>query len=188
MEIKFKDFAFYTADTNYLKYLYSFDHEVFYNDYGYEHKPFLGIIVGIDSYYYFIPLSSAKPSFEKWHLKSRDSFLLYEKISLLEKHPNTVYKVVPGDSSSLYHIYAALILCKMIPIPSGAFDKIDISGIQNKKYRHLLQREFSFCTSIKDEIARRVEEIYTSQIKTGHIRPRYVNFKVLEKACDNYGK
>ncbi|MCD8204065.1 MAG: type III toxin-antitoxin system ToxN/AbiQ family toxin [Coprobacillus sp.] len=188
MEIKFKDFAFYTADTDYLRYLYSFDHEVFYKNYGYEHKPFLGIIVGVGDYNYFIPLTSAKPSHSKWPLVSRDSFLIYQKMSSKEKLSKTIYKNVPGDPSSIYRIYGALILHKMIPIPSGAYKKIDLYSLTDKNYQYLLQREFSFCYNIKEEIVGRVRKIYEAQIKTGHIRPRYVNFKALETACDNYKK
>lgn len=46
-------YGFYTVDPDYLEYLNKVDSEVYYN-------PFIGAIVGIENYNYFIPVSSAK--------------------------------------------------------------------------------------------------------------------------------
>ncbi|MCD8204877.1 MAG: type III toxin-antitoxin system ToxN/AbiQ family toxin, partial [Coprobacillus sp.] len=165
-----------------------FDHEVFYKNYGYEHKPFLGIIVGVGDYNYFIPLTSAKPHHSSWSLIGREHFLIYETKDICDVNKKSVYKTIPNDELRVNCIIGAIILNKMIPIPEGQYFKIDIDNMKDAKYQRLLRKEFSFCSSIKDDLIKRIKKIYDSQINTGHIRPRYVNFKVLEKACDNYKK
>ena len=54
-------YGFYTINPDYLEYLNSKDSEVYYNSsYRKSIKPFVGLIVGIENYNYFIPITSAK--------------------------------------------------------------------------------------------------------------------------------
>ena len=60
-------YGFYTVDPDYLEYLNGIDSEVYYtSSYRNTIKPFVGIVVGIGSYNYFIPVSSAKEKHKKW--------------------------------------------------------------------------------------------------------------------------
>ena len=50
-------YGFYTVNPDYLEYLNQIDSEVYYNpSYRNSIKPFVGIIVGIENYNYFIPI------------------------------------------------------------------------------------------------------------------------------------
>ena len=61
------NFGFYTIDSDYLEYLSEIDQEVYFNSsYGHSTKPFVGIIVGIKQFKYFIPLTSAKQKHKTW--------------------------------------------------------------------------------------------------------------------------
>ena len=54
-------YGFYTVNPDYLEYLNQIDSEVYYySSYRNSIKPFIGIIVGIENYNYFIPISAAK--------------------------------------------------------------------------------------------------------------------------------
>ena len=67
MNVSFEKFGLYNVDTNYLCYLNSIEPEVqFSSDKDYEQKPFLGIVVLIEDYFYFIPLTSGKRKHAKW--------------------------------------------------------------------------------------------------------------------------
>ena len=86
--INVKEYSFYSIDSNYLKYLYSVDREVYYDPkYKIYTKPYVGIITGIKNHKYFIPLTSAKPKHKKWKNVSNEHFLIYEiiKKDILEK-------------------------------------------------------------------------------------------------------
>ena len=78
---EFDEFGFYTIDADYLQFLNSKDSEVYYNDsYRNAIKPFIGIIVNIEKYKYFIPLTSAKEKHKKWKNICDEHFLIYEII------------------------------------------------------------------------------------------------------------
>ena len=67
MNIQFENLGLYNIDTDYLRYLNGIEPEVqFTQEKDYEQKPFLGILVTIDTYSYFIPLTSGKPKHAKW--------------------------------------------------------------------------------------------------------------------------
>ena len=62
MTAKLENLGLYNIDVNYLEYLHSIDSEVQFSlEKDYSQKPFLGILVLVDTYTYFIPLTSAKP-------------------------------------------------------------------------------------------------------------------------------
>lgn len=52
---------FYTIDIDYIKYLNTYDSEVYLNKkrHDYENKPYVGIVVSDDNMNYFVPLTSA---------------------------------------------------------------------------------------------------------------------------------
>ena len=63
MKAEFDKLGIYNVDHAYLKYLHDTDNEVFYSEnMAYDRKPFLGIVIGIGDYKYFIPLTSGKKS------------------------------------------------------------------------------------------------------------------------------
>lgn len=60
------DYGFYKVDYEYIKFLHSYDDEVYFNSFYKDRtKPFLGIMVGMNGLNYFIPLSSAKEKHRK---------------------------------------------------------------------------------------------------------------------------
>lgn len=78
---EFENFGFYTIDADYLEYLNSKNSEVYYNaSYRYAIKPFVGIIIDMAEWKYFIPLTSAKEKHKKWRNSCDEHFLIYEVI------------------------------------------------------------------------------------------------------------
>lgn len=63
----FENLSFYTIDIDYLQFLNRKDSEVYFNEsYRNAIKPFIGVIVNIAEFKYFIPLTSAKEKHVKW--------------------------------------------------------------------------------------------------------------------------
>ena len=76
---KIEKFGFYTVKADYLQFLNSMDSEVYYNaSYQTAVKPFVGIVIMVADYHYFIPLTSAKMKHTKWKNVSDECFLIYE--------------------------------------------------------------------------------------------------------------
>ncbi|WP_455026133.1 type III toxin-antitoxin system ToxN/AbiQ family toxin, partial [Oribacterium sinus] len=74
-------YGFYAINPDYLEYLNQIDSEVYYNpSYRNSIKPFVGIIVGIENYNYFIPISSAKEKHDGVNLLSVNELQKYTLI------------------------------------------------------------------------------------------------------------
>ena len=119
-------YGFYTINPDYLEYLNSKDSEVYYNSsYRKSIKPFVGLIVGIENYNYFIPITSAKEKHKKWKNVSDEHFLIYEVIDNDINIDGDIYKYY-SDNEKM-HILSLLDIKKMIPVPVGEYEKIIFS-------------------------------------------------------------
>lgn len=185
MNVSFENFGLYNVDTDYLRYLNGVEPEVqFSDDKDYEQKPFLGIVLLIDDYSYFIPLTSGKRKHVKWKNVGPAHYLVYEQVEKSELRRNDIFKPI-SDSEAL-KIFAALDIKKMIPVKTGLYSRIDFSSLADRKYADLLEKEYRFCQKIQDGILAKTKQIYTEQKQSGVIHPIYCDFAKLESACDTY--
>ena len=186
MNVSFENFGLYNVDVDYLRYLNSIEPEVqFSNDKDYEQKPFLGIMILIDNYSYFIPLTSGKRKHAKWKNVGPAHYLVYEQVEKSELRRNDVFKSI-SDTEAL-KIFAALDIKKMIPVKAGLYSRIDFSSLDDRKYADLLEKEYRFCQKIQDSVLVKAKQIYAEQKQSGVIHPIYCDFAKLESACDTYG-
>ena len=185
MGITFKDFGFYLIDEKYLKYLHDIDEEVRYDEYrNYDKKPFLGILVMMDSYTYFIPLTSAKTKHIRWKNVDKTHYLIYEIIDKKDRNPRDIVREY-SDTKYL-KILSALDIKKMVPVPEGVYEKKNFDQETDLKYKYLLQKEYSFCLKIRKGIIEKAENLYKQQKDTSVVFKYYCDFTKLEKACDEY--
>ena len=185
MSIRFDHFDFYSVDTSYLQYLNHIDSEVqFTQEKDYTKKPFLGILVVIDTYTYLIPLTSGKPKHTKWKNVGPAHYLIYEKIKKEDLQKRDIFKSI--SDTEVLKILSALDLKKMIPVPDGIYTRIDFSSLSDKKYADLLEKEYRFCKKQQNGILSKVNQIYRKQKETGQVYPMYCDFSKLETACEQY--
>ncbi|MCD7711755.1 MAG: type III toxin-antitoxin system ToxN/AbiQ family toxin [Firmicutes bacterium] len=185
MDIRVCDFGIYNIDVEYLKYLHdNADSEVYFSSEKYETKPFLGLVLGVGTYTYFIPFTSSKPKHLKWKNVASDHYLIYEIEDKERLSDDAICK--PHGDGKVKHIIAVLDIKKMIPVPEEHYHKVDFSSTENPTYRSLLEKEYYFCQSIQDGIIDKVTKIYKEQKETKAVRRFYCNYATLEKACDEY--
>lgn len=183
--IKSLDFGFYSVDPDYLQYLNAIDSEVYYNpSYRAHLKPFVGVIIGLKEFKYFIPLSSAKRKHENWKNITKEHFLIYEIINIQTIRPKYICKNFSNNKK--IHILAILDIKKMIPIPEGYYTKIDFKKLTDYKYKDLLKKEYKFCLTRKEKILSKAEKLYNEQKTTKIINKNNCNFDKLEKAMGNW--
>ena len=175
------DFGFYTIDPDYLQYLNKVDPEVYYNaSYRTSIKPFVGIIIGVESYHYFIPMSSAKEKHTKWKNVSDEHFLIYEVVDNSITKRDDIYKYY-SDKEKM-HILSVLDIKKMIPVPDGCYKKIIFDELGDARYKDLFEKEYDFCLSIKNKILEKAKKIRQKQKETEIVRDKNCNFLQLENA------
>lgn len=181
------EYGFYTVDSDYLEYLNRVDSEVYYNpSYRKSTKPFVGIIVCVENYKYFIPISSAKEKHRNWKNVSNEHFLIYEVISNDITIEGDIYKYY--SEKEKMHILALLDIKKMIPVPEGHYKRIEFNELNDSRYRDLFQKEYAFCLSIKSKLINKVEKLYKKQKETGIVRRANCNFLALEEAMKSWIK
>ena len=183
MELLYKEYGFYKIDKEYLKYLNSKDGQVFYKEEeGYDKKPHLGLIVGIDDCLYCIPLTSAKRRHLGWQNVSEHNYIIYEIIEVSERHRSDVCKKIDKEGKQYKKILSVLEIRKMIPVNYSVITKIEFDEIEDEDYKNLLQKEYRFLKPYKPDIIRKANELYEKQKETGVIKPCYVTFNILEQA------
>ena len=185
MNIRFENLGFFNVDEDYLCYLNQIDSEVQDSkDKDYGKKPFLGIIVMIDTYLYFVPLTSGKPKHAKWKNVGSAHFLIYEQVSKTELRKADIFKSL--SATEALKIFAALEIKKMIPVRADLYTRIDFAALSDKQYADLLEKEYRFCKKNQDRILKKIEQVYAEQKETGKVHPMHCDFAKLEAACSTY--
>lgn len=154
-------FHFYHIADKYIRFLHSGDNRVQYNKH--QKRPYVGIVMKIDSTDYFVPLESPKPN----HRNIRSG--------------GPVLKLKDGKLGIMG-------FNNMIPVPDSALIPFDFNDIEDDRYRALLQNQLDYCNSIKEIIFRRARTTYHRAV--GNKVPAYrkicCNYKKLEGMCRSY--
>lgn len=99
----------FVVDKNYINYLLKYDSRVGYVEYGDKLKLHIGILLTINKYNYYVPISSAKPKHNKMSNK-------------LDFH-----KLIDIKNG---YLYAVLNLNNMIPVPSDCITQLKYNQIE----------------------------------------------------------
>lgn len=186
MELRYEEYGFYRIDRDYLEYLHNIDDQVFFSDEdGYDKKPHLGLLVGINDYIYCIPLTSAKRRHLNWQNITEHNYLIYEIVDADELHSDDVYKRISNDPLKYKKILAVLEIRKMIPVNNNVIQKIIFGDIEDINYKNLLSKEHRFLKDYRRQILEKADILYTKQKETGIIKNCYVTFDLLENAYND---
>ena len=181
---------FVNVDLDYLKHLHNACAEVFYKPKDYDNKPYLGVLMTNNGKKYVLPLTSAKEKHKTWKDSYPDRFLVY---AIEDKNAvgNSAIFVPTNDANKVKHILSAVDIKKMIPVTDEVISFVDINPDNTDseditKYKDLLNKEYSFCVKIVDEILRKASRIYDKQISTGKVQMFACDFAKMESALDEW--
>jgi len=153
----------YRIQDKYIRYLKSRDSKV--QDNKDKRRPYVGVVLKVGSYQYFVPLESPKPG----HQNIRSG-----------KH------ILKIDNGKL----GLMGFNNMIPVHFSSIEMVDIDAEEekDKQYADLLRRQVSYFNRHKAEIYRKANDTYFD-VTTG--RNKFLisiscNFRKLEAACDKY--
>lgn len=180
---------FININQDYLKYLHDSCSEVYYKPTNYDSKPYLGILISTEQQEYVIPLSSAKDKHKSWKNVEADRFVIYEICQKSSVTSKDIY--IDNKDGSVKHILSVMDLKKMIPIKEGLYSVVELNPNPTdtneiKKYKVLMNLEFTFCLKIINQIIQKVTKLYDKQMETGKIIPFCCDFKLLEEKCKEW--
>lgn len=167
----------YIADKEYINYLRKFDEKVENIDYNTKLKPYIGILITINEFNYYVPISSAK---EK-HYKIREGM---DFIKIMQDNK----------------IICVLNLNNMIPISNENVQALKYKDIE--KYREFasdrertlyiafLSFELDLINDKIEKIKRNAIKLYNEKINnpTSNLSKRCCNFRLLEEKGQLYNK
>lgn len=152
----------YEIDSNYVKYLSNIQEHLFISDKDKSNRKYIGIILEINGFKYFAPLSSFKPKHEK----------MSEGVDFIKIKD-----------------YAVININNMIPVPDGQYHMIDINGVTDPHYKFLLQAEAREINRQRNRILKNADIIYQHKLRHGEttsLAKRTNDFLKLETACKMY--
>lgn len=155
---------FYEIDADYIEYLLPYASHLFHNSKTSQAntRKYIGIVLKVNGFDYFAPLTSFKPKHEK--MKDGLDFIKIKR-------------------------YAVLNLNNMFPAPIEVCNYIDFSEVRNASYRNLLMAEYREIKRLSDRIVKNASNLYRHKINNNNedaLSKRCNDFLVLEEACTNY--
>lgn len=158
------DLEIYEIDSSYIEYLSNFEEHLFKNkkitqDFS---RKYIGIILEINGFKYFAPLSSFKPKHRR----------LCETVDFIK-----------------IGIYAVLNLNNMFPAPLNLCKSVKIENIKNEHYKNLVRAEYRIIKQKTEQIINNAKDVYNHKmINDGKskLSQRCNDFKNLEVKCKEY--
>ena len=167
----------FVVDKEYINYLIQFDRKVGFVEYGNRLKLHIGIIFNINSFKYYVPISSAKQKHQNMSNK-------------LDFH-----KIQNNETGELY---AVININNMIPVPDECLSLLRYNQIEDfryfssyeekESYTYLLQREMSIINNIEEILKSKAHRLYDICINNTDERltRRCCNFRLLEQKSIEY--
>lgn len=158
------NFSFYQASADFCDFLRKSDSCVPYTMDRKSTRPFVGILLEVQGYKYYAPLTSPKPK----HLRMKN------QIDFMKINGGT---------------WGSINFNNMIPIHNNSLKKIDMQHLPldtkaDTDYKNLLSNQLSWCNSNKLAIINQATKLYNTIIQ-GKARPellkRCCNFKIDEQ-------
>lgn len=151
----------YRIEDHYIRFMHSRDNRVQFNKGN--KRPYVGVVLHIGGYQYFVPMESPKPN----HAKIKAG-----------KH---ILKLDNGNLGQLG-------FNNMLPVHETALLEFDIDTEQDVKYRELLKRQVRICNKAKADIYDKASRTYFDVVnrKNKFLVEISCDFKRLEKACKEY--
>ena len=151
----------YRIEDKYIRYLKSRDSKV--QDNKDRKRPYVGVVLKVGSYQYFVPLESPKPN----HAKIK---------------PGKHIMKIDGGKLGLMGFN------NMIPVHIDAIEMIDINAEPDQQCADLLRRQVSFINNHKSEIYSKANDTYydVTTGKNKFLMSICCDFKKLEYASDRY--
>lgn len=151
----------YRIDDKYIYYLKGSDSRVQNNKN--KRRPYVGIVLIVSNYRYFVPMESPKPNHVNIKTGSHIMKLDNGKLGLL------------GFNN-------------MIPVHDSALISFDIDNETDEKYAELLRRQISYINRRKADVLNNASRTYFRATAGNNVFLSKIccDFKRLEKACEHY--
>ncbi|MBP3501973.1 MAG: type III toxin-antitoxin system ToxN/AbiQ family toxin [Clostridia bacterium] len=164
----------YCVSDKYIKYLMQFDNRIYDNkeDLRTYKRKYVGIVLTINGFNYYIPMSSPKKS----------DYIDYEK-KIIRNDTKTIIRIHNGG-----RLYGTLRISNMIPVPITELEPYILSDEKDLKYKQVILGELRYINNNSDKIVKYAKIVYNQKVKNidvGYIK-NTVDFKLLEEKLNEW--
>ena len=166
----------YSVSDKYIKYLRRFENKIYDNkeEIRTHERKYLGIVLTVNGFNYYIPMSSPKKS----------DYLDFEK-KIIRKDTKTIIRIHESG-----RLYGTLRISNMIPVPITELEPYFISNENDLKYKEVILGELRYINNNSDKIMKYAKTVYNQKMKNidiGYIK-NTVDFKLLEEKLNKWNE
>lgn len=141
-------------------------------------RKYLGAVIEIETYKYYIPLSSPK---------DRHDYIMVDGKKTIRKDSLIVMRIVSGTEKKR-ELKGTLQIGTMIPVSDDALELYDVESESDKAYKDLINEEVIYIRKNEKKIIKNAKVLYSKR-KSGdenRVVQNCLDFAALEKECDNW--
>ena len=141
-------------------------------------RKYLGAVIEINGYNYYIPLSSPK---------EKHDYVFVNGVRKVRNSSLIVIRIVEGDGEK-QELKGTLQIGTMIPVPDSELIEYDVNKEPDENYRNLIWSELEFIRKNEKKIIKNAEILYKKKARnsTEKIVKFCIDFQGIERLCDEW--
>lgn len=141
-------------------------------------RKYLGVVLEINTYKYYIPLSSPKP---------KHDYIIINDNKIVRKDSLIVMRIVSGIGENKI-LKGTLQIGTMIPVPETEISLYNIKQENDLKYKELITEEIAYIRKNEHRIIKNANVLYSKRKSNdkSKIVQNCLDFLALEEACDKW--
>lgn len=176
-----EEFKLYSVSDEYVEWLRKYFPNVYSNKINSRThtRKYLGVVLQIGQYNYYIPMSSPKNS----------DYQIAGVNKIIKKSIVPIIRIVVKNSSREKELKGALRISHMIPVPSSELELYDMENESDSTYKDLVQNEMIFIRKNREKIVANAKLLYkqkaANDTTAGYVKSA-LNYRKLEMLCDSF--
>ena len=142
-------------------------------------RKYLGVVLQIGKYKYYIPMSSPKGS--DYQTAGNDK--------VIKKSIVPIIRIVVKNAAGVKELKGTLRISHMIPVPESELTLYDLTNESEGAYKDLVQNEIIFIRKNREKIAANAKRMYNQKaandITAGYVKSA-LDYQALEQLCDSF--
>jgi len=144
-------------------------------------RKYLGVVLQIGRYSYYVPMSSPKDS----------DYQVAGTNKVIKKSIVPIIRIVEKTASGEKELKGTLRISHMIPVPKSELELYDLENETDSTYKDLVQKEMIFIRKNREKIDSNVKLLYKQKVSNdttaGYVKSA-LSYQALEVLCDLFEK
>ena len=144
-------------------------------------RKYLGVVLQIGRYCYYVPMSSPKDS----------DYQVAGNGKVIKKSIVPIIRIVEKTTSGEKELKGTLRISHMIPVPKSELELYDLKNETDSTYKDLVQKEMIFIRKNREKITSNAMLLYRQKAAkdttAGYVKPA-LDYQALEVLCDRLEK